>query len=96
MGVFKNDEIDTGYFKDSTGNIFKTASHPNEDEELNGKFIKNKIFGYAIVDYKNKDRYEGMMRDGQRSGPGTMKYNILNPIYNSPEISEYEGEWRFN
>eukprot|EP00347_Sterkiella_histriomuscorum_P016426 403353222 len=95
QGEFQNDQFCRGTYIDQYENIFKNLENP-DDEKLDGQFINNKLYGYGSIEYKNKERYEGMLKDGKRCGQGKMIYNQVNLAFNCLEQSEYKGDWRLN
>ena len=100
-GVFHEDELLHGEFRDEIGNIFRTKKHPDElklkpyeTAELSGKFIRGRLHGYGQVEYQGGDQYIGMFKDGKRSGAGSMIFNQKTEFIS--QKAEFKGQWKFN
>ncbi|CDW84351.1 phosphatidylinositol-4-phosphate 5- [Stylonychia lemnae] len=96
-GTFENDDLNKGYFKDHLRNVFTSLEYSDEEnEKLNGYFLKGKLYNYGKAEYANKEVYKGMFKDGKRCGLGKMTYLQYNEKQGNQETSEYDGEWRLN
>jgi len=85
-GVFKDDEIFDGKYKDKYDNLFIN------DAKKGGIFQRGKLNGYGKASFSNGDEYEGEFRDGVFSGEGKMIYRNLETSYYEEAV--YLGRFR--
>ena len=72
-GEFFQDEFVSGVYTDSNGSVYKNISHP-ENSSLDGGFMKGRLFGYGRIEFSDGGIYDGLFKDGKRSGEGRMVY----------------------
>ena len=83
----------SGSYTDCVGNVYRNLDHP-ENSSLNGFFSKGKLVGYGRIHFIDDGVFEGVFKDGKRSGQGMMKYIMISD--NSSDSASYTGEWRYN
>ena len=66
-GDFQNDEFVSGIYTDAKGSRYRNADHP-ERSNLNGSFAKGRLYGYGVIEFADGGVYEGLFKDGKRSG----------------------------
>lgn len=101
IGQFIDDEADgNGIYTDKVGNRYMSISKPNdkqsnseEEPEMNGHFLRGRLYGKGEIHFKNTDYYIGQFKGSKRHGKGKMIYNQPNSEVDFSNVGTYQGNW---
>jgi hypothetical protein len=63
-GEFTKDEFVSGSYTDAMGSTYRNL----DNSEKSGYFFRGRLFGYGKIEFSDGGLYEGMFKDGKRSG----------------------------